>query len=1156
MRVGLWNVEGLCRNLKNGIADKIKSCDIFACTETWHTRQSNIHIANYKQFNEPAQKTKKKGRPSGGVIFYYKKAYDGAFACIRSSLKNTMWIRIKGSYLNEKYDIYACVTYIKTGTFTSNSNIPIKFEKEIERFSAMGKLLLLGDFNGRTGVLDDFMNESHSNEDVMPLPINYISDVYLPRNNLDIKVTTNGRSLINICKTSGLRILNGRFPGDFLGHFTCITPRGNSVIDYMIASEDLLRRTVSFSVGLHTEFSEHCPIFASFSFNIQTEEVLCNEDGDLFPHKARYIWSDGSHDRYIMALLSTKSQDKLAKFLTESYGTSKKDANDAANTMADIIILAGEASLKVKRPRKKTNYKKNKSWFDRECKNIQVEMKTLAKLLKHAPYDKHLYSLYSTKRLQLKKLCKLKKRSLKNNILNSLLSLQDTNPKAFWTLLKNMDDESSTDSPGMSIPSKHWYDYFHKLSVTEQRQLPPDLHNEFNDLEKQSLSTNSALNMPITISEVKQIIKRIKINKAPGDDQILPEMVKYGQPVILTALTKLFNIVLKSKVFPDNWNISLQSPLHKGGDPLDTNNYRGISLISCLGKCFTAIMAERLYYFVNSTAKLGKEQCAFRKGYRTTDNIFCLKSIINKYINNTKGKLYACFIDFRKAFDCVWREALFYKLLKLGIDGNFYQIIKSMYTSTTAKVKLANGVSDVFSPNMGIKQGDCLSPLLFNLFINDISDHLVNTDPVKIGNIDLSHLLFADDLLLLSKSKTGLQNALDSLYNYCDTWGLTVNLQKTNIIIFQKRISKKGDQNDIFMYGDTQVAHTDSYTYLGIVFQRNGSFNLAAANLKSKAIKASFKMFSLLSTSNNINITLLLKLFDVLIKPIATYGCEVWAATFLTNIFRDKNSNDYFKQLDKISFEMVHNRFCKRILGVYSSTSNVFSRAEVGRLPLSIFVSKLIAKYWLYIIKLDPQRIVYQAYISERQLDECHTLSWVSFIKQLLTKCDLIAEWENQSVENETSFLKTIEATLLKDYASTYDNVGQNQYLPNNDNINTMPNYLKHAIPVKYRKAISRLRLGSNRLEIIRGKYTKTPRENRICKFCSPDEHIGDELHFLLSCPKHKSRRDELFKTMIELEPLFASLQGKEKADILLNPYNEGISMCVGRFIYNSFLEY
>ena len=165
-------------------------------------------------------------------------------------------------------------------------------------------------------------------------------------------------------------------------------------------------------------------------------------------------------------------------------------------------------------------------------------------------------------------------------------------------------------------------------------------------------------------------------------------------------------------------------------------------------------------------------QCAFRKGYRTSDNIFCLQSIIYKYVNNSKKKLFACFVDFRKAFDCVWRDAMFLKLLKLGVDGNYYDTIKSMYSSTSAKVKLNEGTTETFYPNVGIRQGDCLSPLLFNLFIDDIKEYIHDCDPVEVGDARLSHLLFADDLLLLSETESGLQKQLTSLSTYCDKWKL------------------------------------------------------------------------------------------------------------------------------------------------------------------------------------------------------------------------------------------------------------------------------------------------------------------------------------------------------------------------------------------------
>ena len=137
-----------------------------------------------------------------------------------------------------------------------------------------------------------------------------------------------------------------------------------------------------------------------------------------------------------------------------------------------------------------------------------------------------------------------------------------------------------------------------------------------------------------------------------------------------------------------------------------------------------------------------------------------------------------------------------------------------MYSSTKARVKLQQGMSEEYQPNVGIRQGDCLSPLIFNLFINDLSEDLQNgvSDPVTIGEISLTHLLFADDLMLMSRSPTGLQGVLNSLHKYCERWKLNVNLKKTKVIIFQKYGKKQNICK--FTLGEEQIENTDTYTYL------------------------------------------------------------------------------------------------------------------------------------------------------------------------------------------------------------------------------------------------------------------------------------------------------------------------------------------------------
>ena len=108
-------------------------------------------------------------------------------------------------------------------------------------------------------------------------------------------------------------------------------------------------------------------------------------------------------------------------------------------------------------------------------------------------------------------------------------------------------------------------------------------------------------------------------------------------------------------------------------------------------------------------------QFGFRPNMRTTDSVFVLKTLINKYVNLEKKPIYSCFIDLRKAFDSVWRKGLFYKLVKSGIGTKTINIIRGMYSKTKSSLKTDSGCTDYFDINVGVRQGDSLSPTLFNI---------------------------------------------------------------------------------------------------------------------------------------------------------------------------------------------------------------------------------------------------------------------------------------------------------------------------------------------------------------------------------------------------------------------------------------------------------
>ena len=160
-------------------------------------------------------------------------------------------------------------------------------------------------------------------------------------------------------------------------------------------------------------------------------------------------------------------------------------------------------------------------------------------------------------------------------------------------------------------------------------------------------------------------------------------------------------------------------------------------------------------------------------------------------MNSRKGdKLFACFIDLKKAFDTVWHDGLFLKLQKAGICGKIYQVIKSMYDGSQAKVKCNQFMSDLIDITKGVHQGNVLSPLLFNIFINDLGDNLIDTETPVLYDSKINHLLYADDLMLISKSATELQQNIGKVNEFCDRWGLSVNPDKTKTMIFTKKMAK------------------------------------------------------------------------------------------------------------------------------------------------------------------------------------------------------------------------------------------------------------------------------------------------------------------------------------------------------------------------------
>ena len=180
-------------------------------------------------------------------------------------------------------------------------------------------------------------------------------------------------------------------------------------------------------------------------------------------------------------------------------------------------------------------------------------------------------------------------------------------------------------------------------------------------------------------------------------------MIIAGAPTILPFLISFFSEILKSHYYPENWCKGIITPIHKQGEIDNPDNYRGITINSCLSKLFNLLLTKHLTTFTNDNQILKYNQIGFRKSFRTSYHVFTIKTIISKYLKENK-KLYLCFVDFRKAYNSIWREALFYKLSAYyDVSTNFINILHNMYKKVHLSVRLPNGITQSFSSNIGLR---------------------------------------------------------------------------------------------------------------------------------------------------------------------------------------------------------------------------------------------------------------------------------------------------------------------------------------------------------------------------------------------------------------------------------------------------------------------
>ena len=280
------------------------------------------------------------------------------------------------------------------------------------------------------------------------------------------------------------------------------------------------------------------------------------------------------------------------------------------------------------------------------------------------------------------------------------------------------------------------------------------------------------------------------------------EILKCGGEKLLDDMVKLFNTNLETGLFPDLWGDAIITPIHKSGSINTAENYRGISLLCIMGKLFTKVLNNRLIACAEKLNKIDEGQAAYRKGRRTTDNIFTLYAMAEKYLSKKGGRFYCAYIDFSWAFDNLPHSHLWYRLVSEGVHGKFLRVLQSMYRKLRSSVKTSSGLSDFFRCLNGTRQGCMISPALFIMYVNELAQMLRDMCPglyVSEQYPSVHILVYADDLTLVNDTVGRVQNELNVLNQFCQNYGMTVNLKKSKVILFRNGGYLR--QNERLYYG-------------------------------------------------------------------------------------------------------------------------------------------------------------------------------------------------------------------------------------------------------------------------------------------------------------------------------------------------------------------
>lgn len=1064
--------------------------------------ESLVSIPGFVRIKQKIREKKFKGpKVAGGIGVFVRSEIVHLVELVENKCVDSIWVKISKNQLDEEEDIFIGTYYISP---QNSKQIPKDYDffsevnAEISYFGKKGTILLQGDLNCRIGQDSDYVYGDKSDE---LLGIENFSNQNT-RNSEDKTSNARGSDLLDLCKLNDLLILNGRTTGDIFGKFTNHNWNGSSVVDYIIVPNEFYDNVSNFSVSDYVPWiSDHCMIKTTIKVsNLDKIEMPKNELSSFHPG---FLWNEQTRCKFEENLNLPYFQEKFEATCTLENVNPLKIATE----IKSLLMENSKLSLKVKKIPSSNQGVESEPWFDHECREKKDELRSLANKLRKKPSSGDLdirNSLFMAKR-NFKRIIATKKRHCRQKAVAELENKKtDGSPKEFWNLFRKISPKSkkNTVMPNMS----KFVEHFKKISNSSR---PLDIPPVCSDV--------GPLDFTITSEELLKAAEKLKFGKAFGFDLMCNEMIIALVKTHPKIILKLFNTTLFSNEVVPDWVIGMIVPLFKDGSKLDPNNYRGITLMSCLGKLFLSILNGRLTTYALDNQLLTKSALGFVAGNRCSDAHVIIHNLVNKVCHQDRNYIYSCFVDFKKAFDSVPRDLLLKKLLATGVSGKFFNIIRYIYTMDKACVKLGNSYSEFFELSLGVRQGCILSPLLFNIFISDLAKKFETMENgFSVGEVKINSLFWADDLVLFAKSKEDLDNLLKTLEVYCKENEIAINTKKTKCMIFNKggRLMRRA-----FYLDGVLLENVRSYKYLGFLITPSGEIHTGLKDLRDRAMKAYMKIKHDMGVSFNQNIPTTLSLIDALVKPILLYCADFWGCLKLP-----KNN----------PFENLHMMMCKHLLGVQKQTTNLGVLLELGRIPLHLFASKFAIKNWERIQKGFGNSIL---------LESCKSSAleggWMCKIKSTLETNGMLNFFDNLP-DSIYPFVHKKLFDRLKDnfYQMAFSEIGKQD-----SKLRTyalfkreagFENYLMEMKNVSDRVLVSKFRLSNHRLMIEVGRHSGIPKEQRFCPFCP--SWVENEAHFLFCCPTYKHLRGRYLNPVFNSHGItFRHLPHDARLQILLN---------------------